>query len=230
MWKWKDYCRLIFSKENMQHYFLKNKKLHFSNMPVKNITWVFWKTEKYYLKEAKNIWILDIIKYEWHIISRFFYWIYNIKKNKGWIRLNWISIDDFFIQIWLTEKNIYDVNIWNKKWVFSDSKNIDRWNNIRYKKRFTNNRKECEPLEKLYRILRRIWASTNLIKTIFSEYKNTYSWDRKLQFIFFDELKILNKWNNDSDKEKFMKKYKMRLNKIWKEYKKNIYLNTNKND
>lgn len=228
MWKWKNWYRYKFSIENMQHNFYKNEKLHFSNMPIKNLTWVYWKTQNFFLEEVKDIWILDIHKYEWYITSRFFYWIYNIKKNKGWIRFSWVSTDDFFIQIWLTEKHIYDVNIWNIKWIYADSKNIERWHNIRYKKRFTNNNRICKPLEELYYILRNIWASANLIKTIFSEYKNTYSWDRKLQFKFFEELRLLNEWINNPNKELFMKKYKMRLNKIWKEYKEFIYNNTKK--
>ncbi len=219
MWKWRPFRKTKFIKEDIQHYFFKDEKLHFSNMPVKNTTRVFWKAENFHLEQAKNIWLLDVLKYEWHILSRFFYWIYNIKKNKGWIRLSWFWIDKFFIQIWLTEKHFYDVNIWTWKWIYADTKNIKRWWNIRYKKRFTNYTRECKTLHELSEILKSYWATASLIKTILSEYKSDYVWYIEEQEKFFDKLKILNsllydkdkhrlkKYSNQKDSEDYQKKY-----------------------
>lgn len=65
--------------------------------------------------------IKNVENYPWAFRCRFFYWIYDFTKNKGWIRLHWTTSKEFLIQVWLVEEWYFDANIpGGYSWIFSD--------------------------------------------------------------------------------------------------------------
>lgn len=247
------YKKLYFDIDRIANPFSEDKELSMYDMPVKSNTRIYWIAKEYFIEDAKHISILDIHKYEWHILSRFFYGIYNVRENKWWIRHSWIPIDEFCIQIWMVEKQFYDVKIWNEKMIFADKENIKKWKDIRYRNRFMNSHRTCTPLKEFPEVLKAIWASGSLMKTLIIDYRTYYSWCEWDNDRFQRRLKKLKSVKNDPDRERlryypgskctiqyerefwykpeerFMRKYKMVLNQIWKEYRERIN-NYKKND
>ena len=217
MRKWYKYKNYYYNKEKIKNNFSLFKKISYSNQIIKNKTSSYWKPINYHIDDIDNIWILDIQKYKWYIISRFFYWIFDLDTFKWWLRLDGSSCDDFLIKVWFNQKWFYDINIGNFKGIFCNDNNLIKWKKTMFKNKFKNYKYWIYELELLFKILRKHWASSSLIKTILDTTKTSYSWSSDSKNIFFKQKNILDNLKIDKDKEDMRNYYNENVNKKYKD-------------
>lgn len=231
-------------KENEEINFIKAKIVNFYKNINKEI-------KNFHLEEIEKINIKNISNFHWWFRARFFYWIFDFKSQKGWIRFHWTNTKEFLIKSSLVEKWFFDVNIWSLKWVFASDENSKKWQWIIYKKeKFNNYSRDCLSIEVLINKLLSIWFSFELLKNIFNIKTTDIFWTLPVTTFFYTQLKILkeirkrdkdiikykidnyhynhssfelNFWQNIKERLDF--KYNLTLKYLWKENKVLLYLN-----
>jgi len=213
-------------------------KWYISNL----LSWYWTDIENFYFEDSKTIWIKDIDSYSWSFTCRFFYWIYDVEKKKWWIKYHWLSIDEFYIEIWKLANWFYDCKIWNEKWIYSGFKERIKWDEVK-KLNFKNKSEYLNDTKDLYYKLIRLWITKNLIKYIIPHAWHDWRWNISTKELFFSQLKLLKNTIIDEDKkklqfhpthnvnrwyyeeywyipeEKYKKEYNKMLDYLWKENK-----------
>lgn len=174
--------------------------------------------EKIYLDKAKDISIFDIEKYDWYILSKFYYWIFHISDKIWWIRFHWLNIDDFFIQISVLEKWYIDINILDNKWIFTDNKNLPNLSKLKNNIKFKNNKWVTWNIEELIGILNENWIILSLIEVIIRKSFPTWNWNTQFRDLFVSQRKLLESLKEDKNKRALMNIYGLKHKKIKDEY------------
>lgn len=232
------------NKKNYEINFIKAQIISFykknSDLTIKN----------FHLDELEKINIENIESYNWWFRARFFYWIFDFKNKKGWIKLHWTTTQEFLIMASFVENWFFDVKIWNFQGVFANKENAKKWHNIRNKKEVFKNYNNRDVWDILFLINRLIWVNfwNELLLKVFDFKRRLVIWVVPITQFFYTQLKILKEmkkrdWSIEKHKidkyhyfdyetfEEVMErqkiKYKYMLKYIWRENKILLYLNYN---